>query len=348
MISIIVPVYNTSKWLSHCLDSCLAQSYRDIELIIVNDASPDDSLAICRKYAARDNRVRIVDKKVNEGVDRARFSGLDCAKGDFVTFVDSDDWLCDVNILEEMHREIEKHNADYVEMGIQRVIGNHIRIKRKSVSPVTGLITAPRLFDEYYISFFGVNILPVNMFGKLYRKSVIDAAALKPSGLVMGEDLAFNLSLFPHLKRIYILDKVGYSYRFGGMTSRYNPKLLPDLKELYRLKKRLIEQYDYNRAADYIRIELKNVFMSDVCQRIVYLGDSKEKVCESILEELSDSAYQDLGEVSGRPSFSESAIVKAILAKDASAIYDIAKEMVESKRMIHAAKRILSYILTRI
>lgn len=170
MISVIIPIYNSARYLSQCLDSILEQSYKNLEIIAVNDASPDNSMHICQNYALKDKRIKIIDKKKNEGVDRVRFSGLELAKGKYVLFIDSDDWLENPDILSIMHEKAEETNADYVEMGMQRVMDRHKWIKHTGISSVTGLIEIPELFDKYYISFFGYNILSVNMAGKLYRK----------------------------------------------------------------------------------------------------------------------------------------------------------------------------------
>lgn len=345
MISIIIPVYNTSKYLPQCIESCINQSYRDIELILVNDKSTDNSLSIGREYACKDKRIRIIDKKENEGVEKARYSGLKLAKGEYLTFVDSDDWLCNPNILAVMRQKIEETNADIVEVGTQRVMDSHGWIKHISAQPVVGGVNLTNDFEKYYISFFGVNILSVTMWGKLYRKSVVDKVDPRPMGLAMGEDLAFNLLLFPHLKSMYFIDEVGYSYRFGGMTSKYNKWLLPNLKQLYLLKKQLIEQYHYIKAADYIRIELKNVFWGDICQQIIYQLGNKEDICRNISKELSDSIYNDLQDVNEHPNFFNDSFVQAMLRKEASSIYEIALSKVKKERFLRIAKRIASYIL---
>lgn len=111
MISVIVPVYKTAKYIPQCLNSILTQTYEDLEVIVINDASPDNSLDIVRRYAAKDSRIKIIDKKVNEGVDRARFSGLKIAKGEWVAFVDSDDWLIKkdifLNVINCVHKMID-------------------------------------------------------------------------------------------------------------------------------------------------------------------------------------------------------------------------------------------------
>ena len=186
MISIIVPIYNTAKYLSQCIDSILNQSYKNIEIILVNDASPDNSLSICESYSKKDSRIILIDKKINEGVDKARFTGLEYANGKYILFVDSDDWLENSDILSILYQKAEATNADYVEMGMQRVMDRHKWIKNKSISPVTGLIQAPELFDKYYISFFGINILSINIWGKLYRKSTLNEANITPSEFAWG------------------------------------------------------------------------------------------------------------------------------------------------------------------
>lgn len=130
MISVIVPVYKTAKYIPQCLDSILAQTYKNLEVIVVNDASPDNSIDILRRYAAMDSRVRIVDKQVNEGLARARFSGMDVASGEWLTFVDSDDWLLRNDILDKAHSKATETGADYVEFCFKRVVDRFGRVGR--------------------------------------------------------------------------------------------------------------------------------------------------------------------------------------------------------------------------
>ena len=347
-LSIIIPIYNTSKYLSQCIDSILNQSYKNIEVILVNDASPDNSLSICESYSKQDSRIILINKKINEGVDKARFTGLEYANGKYVLFIDSDDWLENPEILSIMHQKAEETNADYVEMGMQRVMDRHKWIKNKGISPVTGLIQAPELFDKYYISFFGINILSVNMAGKLYRKSTLDKANITPSGICMGEDLVFNLQLFPHLKSIYILDTIGYNYRFGGMTSKYNKHLYPDLKYLYTLKEKLIEQYQYYKAWDYIRIEMKNVFCSDICQRIIFKTGTEEEIKAIITQELEDPIWERILQVKEHPNFLQDPFVQAIAQKDATTIYRSCLTTVKQQAFKRNLKKIASFLFMNI
>ena len=91
VLSVIVPIYNTEKYLNRCVDSIINQTYKDLEVILVNDGSTDGSLAICREYEKKDVRVKVVNKE-NGGLSSARNAGLDVSSGDYVTFVDSDDF----------------------------------------------------------------------------------------------------------------------------------------------------------------------------------------------------------------------------------------------------------------
>lgn len=342
MISVIVPVYNTAKYLPQCLDSILRQTYGNLEVIVVNDASPDNSIDVVRRYAANDTRVKIIDKKVNEGVDRARFSALAIAQGKWVVFVDSDDWLLSDTILDQAHAKSVETGADYVEFCSKRVMDRFGCIGRVSGSPVYGLLAQPSLFDGYYMSFFGMSILQTYMWGKLYRKSSIDNAGLSPSGLGMCEDYLFNLKLFPHLKKIYIMDDVGYAYRYGGMTSKYNPYLYPNLEYLFRFKLELIEKYNYLKAKDYVLIEIKNVLMSDVEQMILYNIDSRTNIEKIISERLNQPYWEMLKAVKAQDDFQSQPPVDAILRKDASAIYELAVRNNKSQRFVRTAKKIIS------
>ncbi len=109
-ISVIIPIYNVEKWLRECLDSVCAQSLREIEIICINDGSPDHSLQILHEYASRDNRIIIIDKE-NEGVGAARNDGIKVAKGNYIAFMDPDDKYPDANTLEILYDAVCKNNV---------------------------------------------------------------------------------------------------------------------------------------------------------------------------------------------------------------------------------------------
>lgn len=201
MISVIITFLNAELTLKKCVESILNQTYKDFEIILVNDGSTDKSLDTAIKLKNKNNSIiHIIDKRYNEGLEKARYDGRKVAKGEYLTFVDADDWL-EKDTLEIMYNEIKTSNYDYVEIGMNRVLDNHSLLKKKRTNPVIGEIAQPELFDKYFLSFLGVNILSVNMCGKLYNKEVIEKNNISIQGVTMGEDLAFNLQLFPHLKK---------------------------------------------------------------------------------------------------------------------------------------------------
>ena len=112
LISVIVPVYNVAEYLSRCVDSILAQSYENLQIILVDDGSTDDSGKICEEYAKKDARIQVIHQN-NGGLSSARNAGLDLASGEYIGFVDSDDWI-EPEMYAEMLARMEKYDAQLV------------------------------------------------------------------------------------------------------------------------------------------------------------------------------------------------------------------------------------------
>jgi glycosyltransferase involved in cell wall biosynthesis len=183
-VSIIVPVYNVEKYITRCLDSILAQTFTDFECILVDDASPDNCPMICNEYAKKDKQFKVIHKTKNEGLPKARRSGLDIASGDFIMHVDSDDWL-EPDALEKLYKKQCETNADIVigsftEYHINkthRCIFNNYIIKNKK---------------EMLFIFFKNSYK--NVWGKLYRSSLFENIK-HPSNLIYGEDAIVNTQI---------------------------------------------------------------------------------------------------------------------------------------------------------
>lgn len=342
MISVIIPVYNTARWLPQCLDSVLGQDHVHIEVILVNDASTDNSLQVCRRYAEQDARIKLVDKPRNEGLELARYSGFAVATGDYVFHLDSDDWLDNPQVFSKMYAKAEETGADYVDIGRLRVLDRYKLLRRpRTKTHIVGLVERPELFEKYYLSYFGITLLWTNICGKLYRKSTIDKAQIEPLGLYMGEDLAFNIRLFPFLQKIFILEETGYVYRYGGMTNKYNQYLLPDLKRIHRLKEELIKKYDYKAAVNSVQFELKNTLRTDISQQIA-LGDyTREEVLARIASEMKDPIYDKIKTMERSSAIWEDPFTTALAAEDAEVMYDICRSQADRE---FAKKRLVRFI----
>ena len=122
-VSIIVPVYNSERYINRCVDSLIGQTLSDIEILLVDDGSSDNSSAICDEYAVKDNRIKVFHQK-NAGAGAARNTGLEHAQGEYIGFVDSDDYV-DINMYETLFCAAEKYNADFVTSGM-KIIGGKV------------------------------------------------------------------------------------------------------------------------------------------------------------------------------------------------------------------------------
>ena len=322
MISVILPVYNVERYLGKCVCSLLSQDYQDIEIILVNDSSTDDSLAVCNDFAARDARVRVVNKHVNEGVDAARVTGFRSVSPEsrYAMFVDSDDWLSP-GILSRCVRVAEEHDADFVQMGMRRVFDRFGLIRRESPSNGGDRVTdlTPDMFDELYVSFFGVNIVPVNLCGKLYRTDFLRRHFPGASGLTWGEDLVMNMKMFPFVRKFVTIDDIGYNYRVGGMTSRYQSSLLRQSMEMFLLKEQAMRDYNYDKGTFWARVEMKNILKTSVEQSIAYGVETGRDMIAGLL---ADPMWNRISEIADDSRCASDPFVRAMAARDVDALFD--------------------------
>ena len=245
LISVIIPVYNVEKYLAQCLDSVLNQTYPNLEIICVNDGSKDGSLKILQQYAHKDTRVRIIDKK-NAGVSGARNDGLACAQGNYIMFVDSDDWIeprtCEIAI-----HGMFMHDADVVMWSY--VSETESRSFQKVIFPETTVFEKEEVRAKLHRRFVGAigeelshpelvdSLCPV--WGKLYKRSLIEKSGAKFVDLAeIGsyEDGFFNLEVFGEANKAVYLAEHLYHYRrdtSASVTSGYNPRLFNQWQNLY-------------------------------------------------------------------------------------------------------------------
>jgi len=342
-ISVIVPIYNVEKTLKRCVESILRQTYGNFELILVNDCGKDNSAAIAFSYSKQCENVTFIKQSKNQGVDKARHLGLRNARGAYIMFVDSDDWL-PPNALEVLLKKIEDENADVVTGSIVKVLDKFKIFKTKPKNNYLNdnfrePIILPQLWEDYFISYFGVNKLLVSMCGKLYRKSVLDAANIQPTGYKMGEDLIFNLYLHPYLKKISFVEDVVYYYRYGGMTTKENHTFLSDIKEQYLIKKEYAERYNYPNAVPYIRIELANCFYSHYLKKLFIGKIDKLHFIDSLKKELEDSVYEEMRSI-------DSCRSNLLSSKNYEGIYQLIYQRYKKGKAIYDIKKIISRLLT--
>lgn len=221
-VSIIVPVYKTAEYLPKCVDSILAQSFRDFELLLMDDGSPDESGEICDRYVQLDSRVQVIHKE-NAGVSSARNLGLDRAKGDFVVFVDSDDYIGE-NYLKDMMEYAyglgETADSSIVICDYQPFseagVESRIYPEPFAAKMEPGGMTVQQFRDLV----FGFIIFPP--YCKLYSRTVIEENGLRfDTELKSAEDFDFNLRYLEAVDRVCYIPSVQYFYRVG--YKKYRP-----------------------------------------------------------------------------------------------------------------------------
>lgn len=217
--SIIIPVYNAEKYLADAIESVLNQTFQAWELILVNDGSEDESFTICNKYAKNDSRICIINQQ-NKGVSAARNQGINYAQGDWIIFLDADDWLENSYLHEVRHMLDTKDVTDLIVCNYFSVLNNEKKCRKKITQTSIGkekigtLIEASLRMSQWHGHEWYGNLRTV--WGKCFRSSIIKTNNISfDSRLRIGEDMLFLLEVIQKVNKILFLDKPLYNYRIN-------------------------------------------------------------------------------------------------------------------------------------
>ena len=277
-VSIIVPVYNVENYIERCLNSLVNQTFKDIEIITINDGSTDKSLELINKYVKEDIRVSVIDLG-DEGVSYCRNLGIEKANGKYIMFVDSDDWI-DSSMVEVMYKKAEENKLDLVMCSYIREFKDHSKEKifnlpeeiiykedkvknellRKLVGPVKEELSNPEMLDALG-----------TVWGKLYRADIfkenkINFVDLKEIG--SAEDTLFNIFTFNYLKKVMFLNKPMYHYwrdNPKSVTSQYNPKLKEQRKVFFKYISDFIKENNFEQV-------FEEALNNRICTSVLGLG----------------------------------------------------------------------------
>ena len=208
IVSIIIPVYNAEKTINRCVESVLNQSYGEIEIILVDDGSIDSSLQLCKTFEYRDSRIIIVEKE-NGGVSSARNLGMHYATGEYIMFLDSDDWY-EENMVEQYMTLMESHGSDVV-------IGS---LKGINLESQASFIKNVPVVGKYKEDIWNVICASSEMFGyiggKMFKRSILNKYVIRfNEKMYAQEDLDFCLSYYEVADRLYLTEYAGYCYYYA-------------------------------------------------------------------------------------------------------------------------------------
>lgn len=206
LISIIVPVYNVSNYITKCLDTIINQTYKNIEIILVDDGSTDNSYNICNEYAEKDHRIKLYTKK-NTGVSDTRNFGIDKSKGDYIMFIDSDDWI-DIDMCEYLIGLILEHDC--------KIAACKYYINDKVICDNTGSIKILKE-EEIITDYFTNSNIMTCIWNKLYKKDIIVQNKFVPYNN-NGEDIIFTCKVLNKCNKLVYSDSSKYHYNVSNTS----------------------------------------------------------------------------------------------------------------------------------
>ena len=258
-ISVIVPVYNVERFLARCLDSILGQNLHDIEVICVDDGSPDDSIRILRSYAARDARIKII-RQENRGLGGARNTGIEAASGEYIGFVDSDDWV-DSDFYEKLYDAAMRTGADIACASLISHRGE--KIKKRIVYDAEHI--AESVQDRFETGQCPPSFYVVN---KIYRRNILQDGGVRFREHVVLEDVEFTAKAVYAAGRMVTVPGTAYRYMFNSssiVNSRQTPKKQRDKYEAFRSMLSFADSHGISIPRRYRLITVRTYSVGPVC-----------------------------------------------------------------------------------
>ncbi len=246
-VSIIIPVYNVEKYIKNAIDTAINQTYKNIEIILIDDGSTDSSGKICDDYKNLDERI-VVFHTENGGLSSARNVGLENATGEYLMFLDSDDFF-ELDAVENLYNAIEEKQADFV-------IGNYINTNETGekwnspVFPYDRFQEFKLSIEDSFISFYVMNS---GVWNKIFRKKFIDSLDLKFEIGLPAEDAIFTTYCFIKSNCVYYIPKIVYNYRLrnsGSISSSCSYKYFEGINKAYRI---IYDNFKTNNRLSYYR-----------------------------------------------------------------------------------------------
>lgn len=295
-VSVIIPVYNVEKYLRECLDSVVNQTLSDIEIICVNDCSPDNSLAILEEYKAKDNRIKIIDLKENGGLGNARNVAIKEVTAETIMFLDSDDWF-ELNACELAYNQITKNNNDFVIFGTY-IHSMNTNKKRNCVEKLSQFNeikgkTKAKLF-EIKTPYFGNAECWYKIYNtKFYKENNLefDRGAF--------EDQRFNVKILTLAKSVSVLDEPLYNYRRrdDSITA-----ISSNWKDFVSAKKRA---YELMKTIELPSKRTQKLFVACLVESMLFYFSRYTKIDENILGEFYIELHKFFSQLKAENDFSE-------------------------------------------
>lgn len=285
-VSVVIPIYNSEKYILKCIQSVLDQTFTDYELILVNDGSTDNSLSIIKEFENKDQRIIIYNQE-NRGVSCARNSGLKLASGRYITFIDSDDYV-EPDFLEQLVSKTEA-SVDFVFSGMRNI---HAEIVKKKICQKDYYWDLDT--EDDFIKFL-YQPLQSSPCAKLYSNSIIQKNQLRfDLSLSCAEDRDFNMKFFNFIRKAVSLSYVGYNYRRdvdNSLTKKKNPNYFKYRCVHWRMRYEMCRERSFN--SDLVNIKLAKDLFSLANDEIMKISSQQSSIKEAIKQCKQKMLYVD-------------------------------------------------------
>ena len=334
IISIIVPIYNGEKYLEECIDSILKQTFKDYELILVNDGSTDNSLKICKDYSKRDKRIKIIDKN-NGGASEARNAGIDIAKGDYIGCVDSDD-VIHPQMYEILYNKIIEYNADIAICNYIKIYNDKYKIKDINNDNIKNIKVYNKIeaLYELYTDKEGAFIGP---WQKIYKKKIFENIRYEV-GRINEDKLISHRILYNSNKTIYI-DLILYYYIQRKNSVTNSPFRKQNLDYIYALRDAMIFFYELKLDLKY-KAEREYIYF---LFKYYYRAKKELDNIEPSLKQVRNDFKEVLKYCLNSPHYSKKEKISWIIFAYTPYIYEILKNKIIKKEFKNAANKLDDY-----
>lgn len=278
-VSVIIPIYNAEKNIETCLNSIVKQTYKDIEIICVNDGSKDETLSILNKYSQEDSRILVINKE-NSGPSDSRNLGLEYSTGKYIIFIDADDSI-EKNMIENLVKKLIENKSELVFCNFYNVNSNG---KTKNKANLKRIFTSRKNFLKYFDKYYTKSLInpPWN---KIYIKDRIKHKF--DSNLILGEDLDFNIKYFNEIEKVAIMDEYLYNYTIDNAES-ITSIFSSNSDEYFNMYLKMFNDLFYeNEVVTSIKFDL--FFIKDYIAHFSDEGNDKQKAIN-----LYKSFYNDI------------------------------------------------------
>ncbi|MDD3080041.1 MAG: glycosyltransferase [Paludibacter sp.] len=271
-VSIIVPVYNAGKYLNRCLDSLINQTYRNIEIVLVNDGSSDNSGEICDNYAQHDSRITVFHKE-NEGAGLTRNKGLELSRGEYIYFIDADDWL-ELTCIEKSVFALNKETPDILVFGYRKISPDN-----KTISTVLPLSESLEILDSNRTNIFTKLNLGTGhaVWNKIFRSNFLEENNLQFKKTKRVEDFIFLIEAYNCVSKISAVGEVLHNYQIiYNSKNKFSESIIEDHILNFNLLTDFVKRFSPTDAKDVNRYELKifNLWFAIVIPINIYKNES--------------------------------------------------------------------------